>query len=155
MSNFKPKIYLDSTVPNYVFNNNYIEKQKSAQALFNAFKQKQAIGFISPATIYEIEASNEPKRTKMLKLLNACNLLKTSEESENLAKHYIQQNVFTKVNREDARHVAYAVFYRINIIASYNFSHIVRLSTIKKLQVVNLVLGYLTPEIRSPEEIDL
>lgn len=64
-------------------------------------------------------------------------------------------SVFTKSNRQDARHIAYAVYNDMDIIASYNFRHIVRLSTIKKLQSANLILGYHTPEIRSPLELDL
>lgn len=155
MAKLKPKIYLDSTIPNYVFNDEYLEKQKAAKEIFNSAKKNKILTFISPVTVYEIENSDEPRRADMLKLLKICTLFQATPEAEKLAQDYIKQGVFTKTNREDARHVAYAVYYGVDIIASYNFSHIVRLSTIKKLQAANLILGYRTPEIRSPEEIDL
>ena len=105
MISVKKKIYLDSTVPNYVFNDAYSEKQKVAEFLFQNAKNKEVLMFASPN------------------------------------------------NLDDARHVAYAVYYSADIIASYNFSHIVRISTITQLQSVNLGLGFRTPEIRSPEEL--
>ncbi|MFH1713447.1 MAG: hypothetical protein ABH896_04690 [Candidatus Jacksonbacteria bacterium] len=156
MAKTKLKIYLDSTIPNYVFNDEYPEKQKSAKLLFNSIGQKRVLAFISPVTVYEVKGSDEPKQANMLKLLEACTFFQETPGAEKLAIDYIkQQRVFTKTNREDARHVAYAVYYGVDIIVSYNFSHIVRLSTIKKLQAANLILGYQTPEIRSPEEIDI
>lgn len=155
MPKLKPKIYLDSTIPNYIFNNEYPEKQAAAKVLFYAAKKNSCSLFVSPITIYEIKNSSEPKRSKMLSLLKVCALFQETPDAEKLAQDYIKQAVFTKANREDARHVAYAVYYGIDIIASYNFTHIVKLSTIKKLQAANLILGYRTPEIRSPEEIDL
>lgn len=155
MAKPKLKIYFDSTTPNYVLNDNYPEKQKAAKNLFGAAKQKIILAFISPVTIYEIEASDELRRTKMLQLLKTCTLFQETANAEELAKSYIEQKVFTKFNREDARHTAYAVYYGVDIIASYNFTHIVRLSTINKLRAANLLLGFRTPEIRSPEELDI
>lgn len=76
-----------------------------------------------------------------------------SAVAESIAVRYISDKVFSKNNLDDARHVAYTVYYRADIIASYNFSHIVRFLTITKLQAANLVLGFQTPEIRSPEEL--
>lgn len=151
----KLKIYLDSTVPNYVFNAEYSEKQTAAKALLNCVQEEKAGLFISPVTVFEINAASEPRRSEMLELLKGITLFQNTAEAEELAKYYIKGNVFTKTNREDARHVAYAVYYRVDIIASYNFTHIVKFSTIKKLQAVNLLLGFPTPEIRSPEEIDI
>lgn len=155
MAKIKLKIYIDSTIPNYVFNDEYPEKQKSAKALFDRIRQKRVFAFISPVTVYEIKKSGEPKQANMLKLIKVCTFFQKTPDAEKLAIDYIKQGVFTRTTREDARHVAYAVYYGVDIIVSYNFSHIVRLSTIKKLQAANLILGYPTPEIRSPEEIDL
>jgi len=155
MPKTKLKIYFDSTVPNYIFNDEYPEKQKAAKALFAFSNKKEILTFVSSVTLEEIKAANEPKRSEMLKVLRDSILLQESSEAEELAKTYIKKQIFSKSNREDARHTAYAVYYGVNILASYNFSHIVRLSTINKLRAENLILGYQTPEIRSPEEIDL
>ncbi|MDA2922860.1 hypothetical protein MYX07_06380, partial [Patescibacteria group bacterium AH-259-L07] len=123
MPKLKPKIYFDSTIPNYVFNDEYPEKQKAAQKIFNSAHKNKILTFISPITVYEIENSDEPRRADMLKLLKGCILFQETPEAEKLAREYIKRGVFTKVNREDARHVAYAVYYGVDIITSYNFSH--------------------------------
>ena len=149
----KKKIYLDSTVPNYVFNDAYPEKQKAAELLFQNAKNKEVLMFASPVTVEEVNSATEPKRGKMIDLLKLCALYEESPDAEDLARVYIARGVFTKNNLDDARHVSYAVYYSADIIASYNFSHIVRISTITQLQSVNLGLGFRTPEIRSPEEL--
>ena len=151
----KQTIYLDSSVPNYVFNNKNPEKQKAAQQLFEAMKKEQVSVIISALTLEEIKAAKEPRRTNMLELLKIGQLVNKSTMAEELARSYIKQNIFTKTNHADARHVAYAVYYRADIVASYNFKHIVKISTIKKLQALNLILGFQMPEIRSPEAINL
>lgn len=149
----KKKIYLDSTVPNYVFNDEYTEKQKAAEYLFQHAKKGGILLFASPATLEEVDIASEPKRGKMIELLKLCALYQESSDAESLAGVYIAEGVFTKNNLDDARHVAYAVYYGADIIASYNFNHIVRISTITQLQSVNMDLGFRTPEIRSPEEL--
>jgi len=151
MNKRKQTIYLDSTIPNYVLNKEYLEKQKASIRLLKAIQKKKIIGFISPVTMDEILDATEPRRTKMVKLLKKTILFQNTPEAEKLAENYIKHQIFTKTNRDDARHVGYAVYYQIDIIVSYNFTHIVRLKTIQKLQGVNLLLGFKTPEIRSPE----
>lgn len=151
----KLKIYLDSSVPNYVFNDEYPEKQNAARLLFNAIKKKRIIGLLSPETIREIKDCNEHRRGAMMNLVRKCQLFPQNPAAEALVRHYIKQKVFAKRNHADARHLAYAVYHAVDIVVSYNFKHIVKLSVIKKLQSANLLLGFKTPEIRSPEEIDL
>jgi len=46
-----------------------------------------------------------------------------------------------------------ATVYRIDVLASWNFKHIVNLDRIKGYNSINLRLGYPTIEIRSPLEL--
>jgi hypothetical protein len=56
--------------------------------------------------------------------------------------------------RADAEHIAVATVRRVDILVSWNFRHIVRLSKIRAFNAVNLRLGYPALETRSPMEID-
>jgi predicted nucleic acid-binding protein len=49
------KLYLDSSVPNYVFNDEYPEKQKAAKELFRAITAKRVEAYFSIVTAFEID----------------------------------------------------------------------------------------------------
>jgi hypothetical protein len=50
-------------------------------------------------------------------------------------------------------HIAVATVSRVDVVASWNFKHIVKLSRIRAYNAVNLKLGYPELEIRSPLEV--
>jgi hypothetical protein len=50
-------------------------------------------------------------------------------------------------------HIALATIYKADVLASWNFKHIVNLERIKGYNGVNLNCGYSTVEIRSPREL--
>ena len=86
MISMKKKIYLDSTVPNYVFNDEYKEKQKAAELLFQNAKQGKVFLFVSAVTIAEIQASDEPKRSNMLKCLEGCALYEKTTQFSHIVR---------------------------------------------------------------------
>ena len=54
---------------------------------------------------------------------------------------------------DDCRHIALASIYKADVLASWNFKHIVNLNRIKGYNGVNLKYGYPVVEIRSPKEL--
>jgi hypothetical protein len=76
------------------------------------------------------------------------------QEADTLAEEYIRAAVVSESSWADAEHIAVATVRRVDILVSWNFRHIVRLSRIRAFNAVNLRLGYPALEIRSPMEID-
>ena len=76
-----------------------------------------------------------------------------TEDAINLADSYIAENVVGKTSIEDCRHIALATINKVDVLASWNFKHIVNLNRIKGYNSVNLKLGYSILEIRSPKEL--
>jgi len=72
-----------------------------------------------------------------------------------LADTYISSGVVGKTSLEDCRHIAMATINRVDVLASWNFKHIVNLDRIKGYNSVNLRLGYPMIEIRSPKDLIL
>jgi hypothetical protein len=70
-----------------------------------------------------------------------------------LADSYIQENVVGRTSLEDCRHIALATINKVDVLASWNFKHIVNLDRIKGYNSVNLRLGYSMIEIRSPRDL--
>jgi len=55
--------------------------------------------------------------------------------------------------RADALHIAFATFYEMDVLVSYNLRHIVKLKTRRLVNYINLLEGYRNLEIGTPEEV--
>jgi hypothetical protein len=76
-----------------------------------------------------------------------------TEEAIKLADMYISEKVVGQTSLEDCRHIALATISRVDVLASWNFKHIVNLDRIKGYNSVNYRLGYPMIEIRSPKDL--
>jgi hypothetical protein len=94
-------------------------------------------------------------RQKFGEFLNLCNpeVLSASEEALTLADAYLAHGILTQNFRNDLMHIALATVHSADIVASWNFKHIVRYEKIVKFNAVNLELGYHQIAIHSPREI--
>ena len=67
----------------------------------------------------------------------------------------MKQRVYVVTNKfyEDAFHIAISTVHQVNVLASWNFKHIVNLDRIRMYNSVNLKNGFSILEIRTPREI--
>jgi hypothetical protein len=79
--------------------------------------------------------------------------IELTEEAIILADTYIKDNVVGKTSLQDCRHIALATINKVDVLASWNFKHIVNLDRIKGYNSVNLRLGYSMIEIRSAKDL--
>ena len=79
--------------------------------------------------------------------------LSFNEEAEELAQKYIMEKVVGKTSVLDCRHIALATVNKVDVLASWNFKHIVILDKIMCYNSINLQSGCPTIEIRSPLEL--
>lgn len=152
----KPTVYLETTIANYVFNNQYPERQQIAKKLFRLIEEKEFQAFVSDMVVKEVEKAPEPRRSKLIKLIKLIKKIKVlpvDKKVQHLAERYIKEGVFPKTKVADATHVAVASVFALDYVLSWNFEHIVRVSTKQKVQAVNQLLGYKTPIIAVPEEV--
>jgi len=61
--------------------------------------------------------------------------------------------LLVKTSFNDCIHIALATMYKVDILVSWNFKHIVNVYKIRGYNSVNLRLGFQQLEIRSPKEI--
>lgn len=149
----KPTVYLETTVPSYIFNDQYPDRQAAAKAVFNLIKEGKFQAFVSEAVIQEISATKEPKRTKIEKLIKNLPVLPVTRRVRELAEEYIKEGVFPKTKTMDATHVAVASINKIDYLLSWNLEHIVKIKTKEKVGAINTLKGYKTPIIAIPEEV--
>lgn len=123
-------------------------------ALFEEFKVGGKLLMLSDLTMKELELARKEIRDKVnevperYKIITAIN-----DEVINLAETYITEGALTSKSYNDALHIALATLNNSDVLASWNFKHIVNLNRIRLYNSINLKLGYRILEIRTPREI--
>ena len=147
----KQRIYIDTSVVGGYFDEEFKE---STIALFERLDNNEIIFVVSD--LLDLELINAPEKVKtLLQKYSADKFerIELNEESVKLADKYIAEKVVGKTSIEDCRHIALATINKVDVLASWNFKHIVNLDRIKGYNSVNLKLGYQMIEIRSPKDL--
>lgn len=76
-----------------------------------------------------------------------------SPEAERLRDANLSHGVVGPASGNDALHVALATIHGADVVASWNFKHLVHLDKVRGYNAVNLLEGYPPIEIRSPREL--
>jgi hypothetical protein len=147
----KQRIYIDTSVIGGCLDDEF---QEWSLELFKEFNLGFKIAVISDITLRELELAPEAVREILFDLPDECiENVYSNSEVELLAKKYIEVGAVSQKYLEDALHIAIATINKVNVLASWNFKHIVNLDRIRKYNAVNLLYGYNMIEIRSPRDI--
>jgi predicted nucleic acid-binding protein len=77
-----------------------------------------------------------------------------SDEAEELAQAYVAHGAMPPRKIADALHAAYATVNHVDILASWNYRHLVNVARRQRIQAINSLLGYNTVlEIITPPEV--
>ena len=143
-------LYLDSSVLGGYYDEEFLE---ATRTLWSQMKQGR-FHFVSSLLVdQEISAAPERVQSLMAETFTQADLLPYTAEAEELAAAYLAQKVVPAKFADDARHVAIAVVNAVNIIASWNFKHLVNLQREAGFNAVNLLQGWPTVRIVSPLEL--
>lgn len=145
------RIYIDTSVVGGFFDEEFME---ATHMLFWRL-EKREIKFVV-SDLLDLELLYAPPRVKGLLHKYPSDFferVELTEEAMKLANTYVEEKVVGKTSIEDCRHIAIATLYKVDVLASWNFKHIVNLDRIKGYNSVNLRLGYSMIEIRSPKDL--
>jgi hypothetical protein len=146
------KLYLDTSIISHLDAQDTPDKMRETLLVWDYIKSGKYNVVISKITLDEIEKCAEPKRSKMLESISKIKHQFSYENdiSTGLADEYIKYGVLTDKSKIDLRHVVLAVVLDCEIILSWNFKHLVKYKTIKKVREINKLLGYNEIDIVSP-----
>lgn len=147
----KQRIYIDTSVVGGYFDEEF---QDATQKLFERLENDEILFVISD--LLDLELINAPQQVRehLLKYsADKFQRVELTEEAIILADTYIQEKIVGKTSLEDCRHIALATIDKVDVLASWNFKHIVNLDRIKGYNSVNLRHGYSMIEIRSPKDL--
>lgn len=145
------RIYVDTSVFGGYFEPEF---ELWSKVLFDAVIKGNIKLLFSQMT--EIELENAPKKVRdLLAKIPEKNIefLAITKQANDLADKYLSENVVGKTSRPDCLHIAIATLNNADVLASWNFKHIVNVTRIRGYNGVNYMLGYKLLEIRTPREI--
>lgn len=147
----RQRIYIDTSVVGGYFDEEFKE---ATTMLFQRLENKEIVFVVSD--LLDLELIDAPDRVQQLlqKYTSDCfERVSLTAEAVKLADTYISEKVVGQTSVEDCRHIALATINRVDVLASWNFKHIVNLDRIKGYNSVNLRLGFSMIEIRSPKDL--
>ena len=150
----KEKVYLDSTIPSYYFD------ERESIATFSEVTRKWWSEmsdsydiFISDAVLQELNEGSYPRKEKILEFALTIPLLPVVNDLEQIAEFYIDNYVMPQSLVGDAVHLAYASYYGIEYLLTWNCNHLANANKKRHIRVINGRLGLPTPEIITPLEL--
>ena len=151
----KQRIYLETTLFNFYFDEDRGFAHDSTVALFKEIAAGKYEAFTSRFVIDELNNAPEAKREKMLNLIleHDIPILETDDEAVRIADLYIEEKIIPHKYRTDGLHIAIATVNDLDMIISMNFQHIVKRKTVKMTGHINTMNGYRAVEIYSPMEV--
>lgn len=144
-------VYIDTSVVGGVFDQEF---ELWTNIFFNEVNQH--VYKIATSSLLEAELENAPTHVRdFLDQIPESNRIEVaySVEAIELADKYIEEGIVGPTSLTDCRHIATATVNKINVLASWNFKHIVNLNKIRQYNAVNLKEGFSTLEIRTPREL--
>jgi hypothetical protein len=147
----KQRIYIDTSIVGGFFDKEFSD---ATQALFERLKSKEVIFILSG--VLKKELLNAPPHVRDLLLqydADCFEHVELTQEAGILANSYIAEKVVGPASLEDCQHIAIATINKVDVLASWNFKHIVNLSRIRGYNSVNMRMGYIILEIRNPKEL--
>ena len=150
----KKSVYLDSTIISYLVDerneiHNFIDITKN----WWSTQRKFYLLYLSLETIAELEAGNYPNKDKALNFASKVDILPRDREIELIAEFYIENALMPRNIMGDAVHLAYASFYKIDFLMTWNCKHLANANKKPHIRAINTKLGLFIPEIITPLEL--
>lgn len=153
----KEKVYLDSTIPSYIIAKPsrdiiILGRQELSREWWESAKDHYEL-YISEIVLLEIETGDPDYSSRRKDLLKDITLLENNSEIETLTEQYIRHFNFPDKLYRDMYHIAFAVYYKIDYLLTWNFAHLANAHLRTQLHRFNQKAGLNVPEICSPEEL--
>lgn len=145
----KLKIYLDTSVINFLFADDSPEKQDITIEFFESRLESFDV-FISEIVLFEIQKTPDPKKREMLREAIIKYRLRPipipeekTKEIDMIAQKYLDSGIIPQRKREDALHIAICTAFEFDILLSWNFRHMANIHKHVQINSLNESIGYL------------
>lgn len=145
---------MDTTIPSYMF-----DERKEIRFLIKItnkwWKEESSkyIVVISENTINELNKGNYPKKEKIIEFSLKLKILPFTQKIIDISQIYISNSLMPNDLEGDAMHLAYASYYKIDFLLTWNCNHLANANKKNHIRFLNTKLGLFIPEIITPLEL--
>ncbi len=149
----KTKLYLDTSVPSFLFADDSPEKREVTIQFWDILKLGLYDIVISDILLVEISRSEIPSSHELEEKLAeiVLEIVSVNDDIYSLAQKYIDEGIIPQKYQDDALHIALATYNEADALISWNFKHMVKLKTIRGVNGINRMLGFKELEILTPQ----
>jgi len=150
----KRSIYLDSTIPSYLFDER--ESIKTYIEVTRKWWEEERGNFalwISDESIIELSQGEYPNKDKLMACAAKIQVLQPDERIFEVAQVYLDNYLMPRSLTGDAIHLAYASYYKIDFLLTWNCNHLANANKKQHIRIINTRLNLPTPEIITPLEL--
>lgn len=149
----KTKLYLDTSVPSFLFADDSPEKREVTIRFWDILKLGLYDILISDILLTEISRSEIPSPQELEDKLSEIilEIVSVNEDIFSLAQKYVAEEIIPQTYQDDALHIALATYNEADALISWNFKHMVKLKTIRGVNGINRMLGLKELEILTPQ----
>ena len=145
------RVYVDTSVVGGCLDDEFAD---DSNALFHKAKRGDITLLVSDLVYDELSRAPVEVQQMLAQIPNTfVETLQQSKESLDLRDKYVDFGVVPVKHANDAHHVAIATLANADVIASWNFKHLVHFDRIRLFNAVNFKEGYRPVVIHSPKEI--
>lgn len=150
----KSSVYLDSIIPSYFFDGRESLKPfvEITKKWWKEERNKFDI-FTSEETLDELNEGNYPSKVKVVEFAAKLTLLSPDEKIIEIAEIYLENYMMPQVLKGDAIHLAYASYYKMDFLLTWNCNHLANANKKQHIRLVNTRLNLSVPEITTPLEL--
>ena len=149
------KLYLETSVPNFLFAEDAPEKRRLTEMFFEWLKLSDHQVFSAGIVFEELNAAPEAKRDKLLRALSDLEptLLPMTEEAADLCQLYLDQGILPARYYNDAIQIALCTCHEMDFLVTWNMRHMANVFRQEKINRANLEFGRLQVKIVTPEHL--
>jgi len=120
------KLYIETTVPNFLFADDAPEKKAITELFYEWVKISPDTFYISGLVLAEISRAQPALRTKLLDAVERleAEMLDITDQAERLAGRYVADGAIPSRYADDALHVAIAVLNHVDVVVTWNMKHL-------------------------------
>jgi len=150
----KKTVYFDTTIPSYYFDER--EKVKFQSEITRKWFSQEAGNYqiyLSEATLGELTAGNYPNKEKIIEFSLRFEVLPTEKQIADITESYIQNYVMPKDRQGDALHLAFASYYKIDFLLTWNCNNLSNANKKQHIRIINTRMNLSIPEIVTPLQL--
>ena len=149
------RIYIETTIPSAYYTLRTDEESLIRQKLTRQWWDEYANLFTltsSTAVIDELEEGSRQVTLDRLALLDSVEMFNPTVESVQISQIYIEKLIMPQKEGGDALHLAIASFHQVDILLTWNCTHLANPNKFDFITRINRELGLTTPELKTPHD---